>query len=257
MRTIRWWQAGGLAAGLASCTLAAAAGNLCLESARGRVALPDGIRELEVRGNVQATLKAGTEAGANLNVPEGAYPYLQCSVSDRRLVVEWAEDAPRFAQPVQLDIRLLGLEHLIVRGRYAFMASGFSGKRVEVENRGSGKLDFSGNYDEADLTMRGSGQLLLQIPAAQLVRIVARGSGEVIARGSTERLVLRKRGSGNVSTLGLNARSVDVGTRGGSDLQMKASDTIAIDARGSGTVEVGGNPASRTVAHGKGGVHWR
>ncbi|MGQ0661775.1 head GIN domain-containing protein [Sphingosinicella sp.] len=95
----------------------------------------------------------------------------------------------------------------------------------------------------ADLGVEGSGELVANGTATDVLNLRLAGSGRLVARGRTRRLNGVFEGSGNVDASGLLAQDVVAATTSFGEVALSAARTARITASGRGAVTVAGRPA--------------
>ncbi|HOX90036.1 MAG TPA: head GIN domain-containing protein [Burkholderiaceae bacterium] len=100
-----------------------------------------------------------------------------------------------------------------------------------------------------EVTVKGSGDVLVPTVEADAVAVAIAGSGNVRLGGHTEALGINVSGSGDVLAGKLVARTVAVRIRGSGDVEVHASSALSVDIGGSGDVRFRGEPVvSKKVA---------
>jgi len=95
----------------------------------------------------------------------------------------------------------------------------------------------------ADLGVEGSGELVVNGVATDVLNMRLAGSGRLAARGRTRQLNGVFEGSGNVDASGLQAQDVVAATTSFGEVALSAARTARITASGRGAVTVAGRPA--------------
>lgn len=95
----------------------------------------------------------------------------------------------------------------------------------------------------ADLGVEGSGELVVNNIATDVLNLRLAGSGRLVARGRTGRLHGTFEGSGNVDAAGLVAQDIVAATNSFGEVALSAARTARITAGGRGPVTVAGRPA--------------
>ncbi len=149
--------------------------------------------------------------------------------------------------PIHVSLNLPALQNLRMNGSGDTNAKGFSGDNLSIALRGSGDLRFDGQYKNIIAQLEGSGDLSLKGGKSEQVNLELTGSGDLTATGETKSLKTKLHGSGDMRAGSLLAEAVHTETIGSGDTKVHAKQSIQIDLRGNGEVNVSGNPSQRNV----------
>jgi hypothetical protein len=107
-----------------------------------------------------------------------------------------------------------------------------------------------------DLTVSGSGNIVLDELDAERVKANVSGSGDIRINngGVADELNVTISGSGNVRAEGFEAQNVDVRIAGSGNCSVTANGSLKARIAGSGSVYYGGNPSIDTSVAGSGRV---
>jgi hypothetical protein len=100
-----------------------------------------------------------------------------------------------------------------------------------------------------EITVKGSGDVVVPLVEADAVAVAIAGSGDVRLGGQAEVLGVNVSGSGDVMAGKLVARTVAVRIRGSGDVEVHATGALSVDIGGSGDVRFRGQPTvSKKIA---------
>ena len=97
-----------------------------------------------------------------------------------------------------------------------------------------------------DLTLSGSGNVLVSGVAGREFTVTISGSGVVTASGATEQLDATVSGSGQAELGGVEARAVQAVVSGSGNIVVTATASLDASVPGSGSIMYGGNPSDVT-----------
>lgn len=138
-----------------------------------------------------------------------------------------ASGAPRVLDQLTVDSGRIGL------------------KRGNCVNSAYPSLELSGPA-LADVTINGSGDVLLDQLKQENLAVDIHGSGSVKATGSVDTLTVRIAGSGDAMLQELAAQSADVSIAGSGDVEIKPVESAEILINGSGDVRLHSRPKHLT-----------
>lgn len=101
-----------------------------------------------------------------------------------------------------------------------------------------------------DLALQGSGSAAIGDADVDQLKIGISGSGSVTIAGKAPRLTAIVRGTSNLDAAGLAVKDAQIGAEGPSQVRLAATATAKIDARGTTSVAVSGNPSCTVKAEG-------
>ena len=161
-------------------------------------------------------------------------------------------------QPLRIEMALPALEKLQMQGSGDAMIKGFHGRQFETILRGSGNLQFEGDYQQVLANAVGSGDVNLVLPNSDNIELTAMGSGNINLKGQTKLLTAKMSGSGNLDAVALRANLAVLNASGSSDAKITATQEVKVRLSGSGDARIYGNPTKRTVqSSGSGEVNWQ
>ncbi len=97
-----------------------------------------------------------------------------------------------------------------------------------------------------DLTLSGSGNVLVSGVDGRQFTVTISGSGVVTASGATEQLDVTVSGSGQAELGGVEARAVQAVVSGSGNIVVTATASLDASVPGSGSIMYGGNPSDVT-----------
>lgn len=152
-------------------------------------------------------------------------------------------------RPLEVELVLPSLASVKIDGSGDSTVNGFSGERIDVRMEGSGSLRFNGRFRQVDAALSGSGELDLNAGSGiERFDAALTGSGQMTIVGGTRTLHAHASGSGELDARHLRADKVEVSQTGSGHSTVHARDSVAAAISGSGDIEVGGNPAERSVS---------
>ena len=161
-------------------------------------------------------------------------------------------------QPLVVELTLAHLEKLQMMGSGDSNVRGFRGGNLTLQTRGSGDLNFDGEYQQVKVSSEGSGDLKLVILSNDKLDIAAQGSGDLNVKGQTKSLSVKLSGSGDLDAASVKASQVTIDSLGSGNARVSASQEITLHLTGSGDITVVGNPPKRNVVRsGSGDIHWQ
>ncbi|HMJ71262.1 MAG TPA: head GIN domain-containing protein [Cyclobacteriaceae bacterium] len=108
---------------------------------------------------------------------------------------------------------------------------------------GSGRIEFKGKCRDFDSHVSGSGKIKLDIEIAERAVFGLSGSGKVEAKGSAKEVKATISGSGEVLAANMITDKCDVRISGSGDVEINVNKELDANISGSGTVSYKGNPA--------------
>ncbi len=160
-------------------------------------------------------------------------------------------------RPIEVELVLPALNELVINGSGDSTVSGFSGEHLNVQLQGTGNLSFNGRYKNVEAGVNGSGGLNLNTGHGETVQLQMVGTGEIKSSGNCKELTAELTGSGKLDAQHLASDKVTVVLKGSGNTDVFARQAADVTVRGSGDINVYGNPADRNVSRsGSGGVSW-
>jgi hypothetical protein len=131
-------------------------------------------------------------------------------------------------------------------------------RQIEALNlAGSGEINVENtvNAERFELTLSGSGNIIVQAIEAEHIEATITGSGDAVIRdGKVNFLNVGITGSGRFDGRGLAAISADVAISGSGDVYTRVEENLAASVTGSGDVEYWGRPTVSSQTTGSGSV---
>jgi len=116
---------------------------------------------------------------------------------------------------------------------------------------------FNGNYRNVSASTMGSGDLKLALVDSNDIDLSIMGSGGINTSGNSKSLTAHIMGSGDLGAEKMIADSVNLAVMGSGDSSVYAREAAIINLRGSGDINIHGNPSRREVNRlGSGDVNW-
>lgn len=160
-------------------------------------------------------------------------------------------------RPLQVELVLPSLNELQVHGTGDSTVNGFSGEKLQVQLYGSGNVSFNGRFKQVAAGVHGSGDLNLNTGNSDKVALEMVGSGQIKTSGSCKQLNAELNGSGDLDAQHMASDQVTVNLKGSGTTNVFARRSAELTLRGSGDINVYGNPDSRNVSRtGSGEVSW-
>lgn len=120
--------------------------------------------------------------------------------------------------------------------------------RLDAKLAGSGDVDASAlESGDATLNVHGSGSIVVGKVSGQVVSARLHGSGRIQASGQVENLDARVHGSGDADFAALSSKSAELSTHGSGDISAQVTGSVVARTHGSGEITVKGNPPQRNV----------
>lgn len=126
---------------------------------------------------------------------------------------------------------------------------------MEADVSGSGKIEFKGKCRDFQSQVSGSGKVKLDIIIAERASFGLSGSGKILASGTAQEVRATISGSGEVLAANLVVDKCDVRISGSGDVEINVNKELDANISGSGSVAYKGNPAHvNSHASGSGSV---
>ena len=117
----------------------------------------------------------------------------------------------------------------------------------KIRIRGSGNAQFSGEVQQVDIEIAGSGQVTVLDCKMTKLTCRIRGSGNVQLSGTAEQADLEISGSGQVKALDCTIAKLNALIRGSGNMKASITDMLNITMSGSGKMKYKGNPSILNV----------
>jgi hypothetical protein len=206
------------------------------------------INVVELSGPIDLTLRYGPKPSLVVSGEQRLLGNVETTQEGGVLHIRTRGIVLRHSYPLQAVLVLPALKSLSVDGGGDSTVDGFSGERIEVQVDGAGSVKFNGRYRQVAAALHGSGDLELEGGASTLVEAELNGSGRMTLAGSADELRARSRGSGELDAERLRADAVSIQQLGSGKSSVRARRTLSAALSGSGSIDVHGHPAQRTVS---------
>ena len=203
--------------------------------------------EIELSGPIDLTLRQGATASMKVSGEKRYLENIDTTQTGSLLHIGTKGMLLHHRQPLQVVLTLPALEQLSIRGSGDSTVNGFSGDKIEVQLYGSGNVKFNGRYKEVSASVLGSGDMEMNGGSSDKVSVALVGSGGMTVVGSCKQFKADQTGSGDLDGEHLAADVTTLTLRGSGTAVVQAITKIDVTLRGSGDVNVIGNPAERTV----------
>lgn len=206
------------------------------------------VTQLEVSGPIDIKLIRGDKPGMTVRGEQRLLKRLSSEVNGNSMSITFDGNMFRSRQGLEVEMTLPALQKLTIRGSGDAHVSGFKGELVALSATGSGELDFNGQYQRVKANLHGSGNMNLANGASTAMELDLIGSGNLIASGQTKSVTTRLNGSGDIDADQLQADDATVSINGSGNTRVQAKQVVNVTLRGSGDVNVKGNPKQRNVS---------
>jgi len=208
-------------------------------------------------GPVDLIVKQGTTASMQVIAEERLLPRIKKTQQGNTLAIDFQDAIFHSNRPMRIEVTLPRLEQIALHGSGDAHVSGFSGDKMVLTLRGSGDMNFDGNYQHLTASTMGSGDLDVATGNGSDADLSILGSGGIRASGQSRALAVRVLGSGDLDTENLRADDLKLDVMGSGDASVYAAKSAVINLHGSGDINVHGNPQHREVNRaGSGDVSW-
>lgn len=198
---------------------------------------------LEGFGNVFIT--QGETESLSIQTDENILPYLEVSVQAGELVLGTRPNVNLLpSQGITYNITVRDLEAVSLRGSGDFLMEPINAETMDIELFGSGDIVFDGlTTGRLFIRLSGSGNIRVGDLDAQTVTTDLSGSGNITLDGTAPSQEIQVQGSGDYAAGDLESSSVEIDISGSADVTVWVTDELTVDASGSGDVRYYGNPA--------------
>lgn len=206
-----------------------------------------GIDAVELAGPIDLTLRYGPVASLEVRGEQRLLGNVETSQDGGTLRIRTRGLVLRHNRPLEAVLVLPTLTNLDVAGNGDSSVDGFSGERIEVNLNGSGSVKFNGRFQKVSAGLHGTGDLEITGGNSESVEADVMGSGHMTLLGSSKTLKATSTGSGELDARHLRADEVVIEQLGSGSSTVAARQSVAATIRGSGDIEVYGNPNQRSV----------
>lgn len=131
---------------------------------------------------------------------------------------------------------------LSVSGSGSLMLEVNASGEIEADVSGSGSIVLKGKCQELDSDVSGSGRVEANLAVGSKASFEVSGSGKINASGSAEEVKADISGSGKVLAADLKTKKCKVQISGSGDVEIDVAQELDANISGSGTVRYRGNP---------------
>lgn len=212
---------------------------------------------ITLNGPIDLMLKQGATPSMVVVGDERLLSRLQTVQEGNALTIDLKESLFHLNRPLRVELTLPALQQLTVHGSGDSVVSGFSGDKLTLAMHGSGDVRFNGAYQHVGASLFGSGDLDLALGASDDLDVSMLGSGSITASGQSKSLTAHMMGSGDLAAEKMLADTVKIDAMGSGDSNVYAKQLAILEVKGSGDIDVHGNPPHRQVNRmGSGDISW-
>ncbi|WP_028889619.1 head GIN domain-containing protein [Tenacibaculum ovolyticum] len=182
--------------------------------------------KVSVGGSFDVNLVAGTEGKITLKGEENLLPYIETTVKNGKLKVQFKENT---------NIRTT--KRLIVTIAFESIDA------VSLGGSGDVSVQKVIKSDEVSISIGGSGSITANIDVNTLKASIG-GSGNIKLKGTTNNLKCSIAGSGNIKAYDLDTETLKASIAGSGNIQTTVNNKIKATVAGSGSVHYKGNPTN-------------
>lgn len=211
--------------------------------------VPAGVTAIDLDGPIDLSVRYGAAPSLEVRGEARLLDNVDVSADGEVLHIGIRGMVLGHRRPLAVELVLPSLASVTTDGSGDSTVNGFSGERIDVRMQGSGSLRFNGRFRQVDAALSGSGELDLNAGSGiERFDAVLTGSGHMTIVGGTRELHASASGSGELDARHLRADKVEVSQTGSGQSTVHARESVAASISGSGDIEVGGNPAERSVS---------
>jgi hypothetical protein len=215
------------------------------------------VLNVEVNGPIELMLTQGATANLVVVGEERLLPRVETTQKGATLSIDVTNSFFHMNRPLRVELTLPALQQLTMFGSGDGVVSGFKGDKLALAMHGSGDLRFNGEYQHVNANLLGSGDLELALGNSSDLDLHMMGSGSVTTSGHSQALSAHIMGSGDLGAEKLLADTVKIDAMGSGNSDVYAKQVAILNVKGSGDIDVHGNPAHREVNRaGSGDINW-
>jgi len=139
-----------------------------------------GFREVELRGSVQVTVRAGAPRAIVVHADDNLVRLVRTTVVGDRLVVATKDVSFESESPMVVVVHVPVLAALVLSGSGILAADDVSAPKLVVVLSGSGVLRAGGRAQRLEATLSGSGDAQLAALTSARARALVSGSGRIV-----------------------------------------------------------------------------
>jgi hypothetical protein len=140
---------------------------------------------VELAGSNNVFIRVGEERSVRVSGDDNLTDRVTTGVDAATLVIGSKPGSYSTSSPMRVEVSVPSLRDLTLSGSGNVLVTGLDGQRFTVTISGSGVVRASGTTDKLDATISGSGQAELGGLEASAVRAVVSGSGEIVVTATT------------------------------------------------------------------------
>jgi hypothetical protein len=215
------------------------------------------VMNIEVNGPIDLMLTQGATPGLIVVGEERLLPRVQTTQKGATLSIDMTNTFFHTNRPLRVELTLPAMQQLTMYGSGDGIVTGFHGDKLTLAMHGSGDLSFNGDYQHVSASLLGSGDLKLALGNSSDLDLHMMGSGSVTTSGQSKALSAHIMGSGDLGAEKMLADTVKIDAMGSGDSEVYAKQVAILDLKGSGNIDVHGNPTHREVNRaGSGDINW-
>lgn len=200
-----------------------------------------------------------TVAGGVLicDIDKGEYKNLYKRISTVSVYVPSPLSCVRINGSGNMDIRNnVAMAHDVImdiKGSGSMTLDGITSGSLLIGISGSGDIRLNGDntVDTLGINISGSGEVSVNSLNAVETTVSVNGTGNVTIAGKSDFTGLKIAGSGDINCPDLLSRVVNAKIAGSGNINCHATEMISATTSGSGTINVGGNPATAKMSGSK------
>lgn len=209
--------------------------------------ITDEVTEIDLSGPINMTLRQGATPSMTVKGEQRLLANIDTTQEGSKLSIGTKGMLLHHRQPLQVVLVLPSISSIKIRGSGDSTVNGFSGEKVDVQLYGSGNVKFNGRYKDVAASVHGSGDMEMNGGSSDQVEVALVGSGQMTVVGQCKRFKAEQSGTGDLDAEHLAADATEVNLRGSGTSVVQARKAADVTLRGTGDVNVLGNPDTRTV----------
>lgn len=205
----------------------------CMQQVEGSGEVTETKREVKAFQHLKSTgifdlVLTNGDGPLTIEADSNLLPHIQTTVEDQTLQIKSDRDI-RDPEKLQITIPVGQLNGLTYTGTGT----------VKTRNKLTG--------DSLQITNTGTSSIALKL-GYQQVHFENNGTGTATLTGQAEDLTVEQLGTGAFDAEGLKAGNVSVSLAGTADCRLHATETLSVDATGTGTIHYKGDPTIEKVS---------
>jgi hypothetical protein len=191
--------------------------------------------EIELDINANVTIKQGRSQSVEVIGPQELIDVLNKDVKGGKWDIKYTKRRVDTKKSLQINITVTQLSE------------------IDVNGSGEIKGDNAFHGDKMELSINGSGSILLELYVEEL-ELEINGSGDLRLSGSAEELEVNINGSGNVKCADLTSENAEFEINGSGDSEIHVTKNLNASINGSGNINYSGNPGMKVRKNGSGSL---